>query len=184
MVGKVEIMGRKIEVLLDPGSEVSLLKSSVFKGLWTDSIQVRDSDLTVTQANGQKMELSGMVHLAIKVGGITTWSEDPTDLCQPPLRIFQTQRGHGRNRQSKQPEANVVVTNTIAITSTVSSSHTTLHRTTPGPYWGIEKTEEHESDGENNCNWSFWYSHQRIGTRTGGLGNKWTKGDHPNYRII
>ena len=32
MVCKVEIMGRKIEVLLDSGLEVSLLKSSVFKG--------------------------------------------------------------------------------------------------------------------------------------------------------
>ena len=28
----------------------------------TDSIQVRDSDLIVTQANGQNMELSSMVH--------------------------------------------------------------------------------------------------------------------------
>ena len=61
-------MGRKREVLLDSGSEVSLLKSSVF-------IRVRDSDLTVTQANGQKMELSGMVHLAIKVGSNSTWSK-------------------------------------------------------------------------------------------------------------
>ena len=50
MVCKVEIMGRKIEVLQDSGSEVSLLKSSVFKDLKTDSIRVRDSDLTVTQA--------------------------------------------------------------------------------------------------------------------------------------
>ena len=75
MVCKVKIIGRKIEVLLDSRSEVSLLKSSVFKDLWTDSIQVRDSDLTVTQANRQKMELSGMVHLAIKVGGIINWSK-------------------------------------------------------------------------------------------------------------
>ena len=51
MVFKVEIMGSKIEVLLDSGSEVSLLKSSLFKDLRTDSIRVRDSDLTVTQAN-------------------------------------------------------------------------------------------------------------------------------------
>ena len=75
MVCKVEIMGRKIDVLLDSGSEVSLLKSSVFKDPRTDSLRVRDSDLTVTQANGQKMELSSMVHLAIKVGGIETWSK-------------------------------------------------------------------------------------------------------------
>ena len=75
MVCKVEITGRKIEVLLDSGSEVSLLKSSVLKDLRTDSIRVRDSDLTVTPANGQKMKLSGMVDLAIKVGGIKTWSK-------------------------------------------------------------------------------------------------------------
>ena len=75
MVCKVEIMGRKIKVLLDSGSEVSLLKSRVFKDLKTDSIRVRDSDLTVTQANGQKMELSGMLHLPIKLGGIETWSK-------------------------------------------------------------------------------------------------------------
>ena len=77
MVCKVEIMGRKIEVLLDSWSEVSLLKSSVLKDLKTDSIWVKDSDLTAVQANGQKMEFSGMVHLAIKVGGLTTeklWS--------------------------------------------------------------------------------------------------------------
>ena len=68
-------MGMKIEVLLDSGSGVSLLKSSLFKDLRTDSIRVRDSDLTVAQANGQKMELSGMVHLLIKRRGIETWSK-------------------------------------------------------------------------------------------------------------
>ena len=66
-------MGWKIEVLLHSGSEISLLKSSVLKDLRTDSIRVRDSDLTVTPANGQKMELSAMVHLPIQVGGIKTW---------------------------------------------------------------------------------------------------------------
>ena len=48
----------------------------------------------------------------------------------------------------------------------------------------LKKNEEHESDGDTNCNWSSWYCHQRIGTRTGGLGRKRTSGDHPNYRII
>ena len=32
----------------------------------------------------------------------------------------------------------------------------------------IEKTMEHESDDYTNCNWCFWYSHQRIGSRTEG----------------
>ena len=30
----------------------------------------------------------------------------------------------------------------------------------------------------------FWYSHQRINKRTGGLGGRRTSGDHPNYYII
>ena len=29
-----------------------------------------------------------------------------------------------------------------------------------------------------------WYSHQKIGIRTVGLGNKRTSGDHPNYSIV
>ena len=37
---------------------------------------------------------------------------------------------------------------------------------------------EHKSDVDTNCN-----SHQRIGTGTGGLGNK-RSGGHPNYNII
>ena len=44
----------------------------------------------------------------------------------------------------------------------------------PGPCLVIEKTVEQESDSYINCNWSSWYSHQRIGTRTGGLGNNRT----------
>ena len=43
---------------------------------------------------------------------------------------------------------------------------------------------EHESDSDTKCNWCNWYSHQRIGTKTGGLGNKRMSGDHPNDRII
>ena len=39
-------------------------------------------------------------------------------------------------------------------------------------------------DGDNNCNWCAWYSHQRIDKGTGGFGNKRTSGDHPNYSII
>ena len=33
---------------------------------------------------------------------------------------------------------------------------------------------EHESDGDTNCHWCARYSHQRIGTGTGGLRNKRT----------
>ena len=42
---------------------------------------------------------------------------------------------------------------------------------------------EHESDSDTNCNWCTWYSHKKIGSRTGGLVNKKTSRDHPNYSI-
>ena len=43
---------------------------------------------------------------------------------------------------------------------------------------------EHEGDNYTNCDWCFWYSHQRIIKGTGGLGS-WRMGeDHPNYSII
>ena len=47
-----------------------------------------------------------------------------------------------------------------------------------------KKTVEHESDDYINCNRCSWYSHQRIDTRIGGLGNKKTSEDHSNCRII
>ena len=43
---------------------------------------------------------------------------------------------------------------------------------------GIEKTVEYEIDGYTNCNWCSKFSHQRIGTRTVGLGNKRTSGEY------
>ena len=39
-------------------------------------------------------------------------------------------------------------------------------------------------DVYTNCNWCFWYSHQRIYKGTGWLGNMKTSGDHPKYWII
>ena len=48
----------------------------------------------------------------------------------------------------------------------------------------IKKTMELESDSDTNCNLRTRYSHQRIGTETGGLGNKRKSGDHPNYSIF
>ena len=41
-----------------------------------------------------------------------------------------------------------------------------------------------ESDDYTNCNWRVRYNHQMIGTRTGGLENKRTNGDHSNHSII
>ena len=43
---------------------------------------------------------------------------------------------------------------------------------------------EHESDVYTNCNCSSWHSHRRIIKETGGLENKRTSGDPPNYYII
>ena len=43
---------------------------------------------------------------------------------------------------------------------------------------------EHESYGDNNHIWCAWYCHQRFGIGNGGLGNKRTRGDHPNYSIV
>ena len=43
---------------------------------------------------------------------------------------------------------------------------------------------EHEGDSYTNRNWYFWFNHQRIIKRTGGIGNRRTIGDHPNDSII
>ena len=51
-------------------------------------------------------------------------------------------------------------------------------------HYGIEKAVEQENDDNTNCNWCSCYSHQRVSTRAGGVGNKRTSGDHPNYCII
>ena len=55
--------------------------------------------------------------------------------------------------------------------------------------WELEKKKqkqivEHESDGHTNCRWCSWYSHQRIVTMAGRLGNKRTCGDNPNNRTV
>ena len=47
-----------------------------------------------------------------------------------------------------------------------------------------KKTMERESGGDTNCNWFALYSHQKICTRTGRVGNKRTSGDHPNYNLF
>ena len=49
---------------------------------------------------------------------------------------------------------------------------------------GSWKTVEHKSNVYTNYNWCFWYSHRRIIKGTGGLGNKRTSRDHPNYYTI
>ena len=46
------------------------------------------------------------------------------------------------------------------------------------------KNVKHESDVYTDCDWCYWYCHQRIDKRTGELGTKKTSTDHPNYSII
>lgn len=75
MVCKVEIKGRQVEVLIDSGSEVSLLKTTAFEEFETDIRRLKNSHLTSIQANRQKMELTRMVHLPIEAGEIKNWSK-------------------------------------------------------------------------------------------------------------
>ena len=42
---------------------------------------------------------------------------------------------------------------------------------------------KHKSDDYTNYNVCVRHNHQRMGTGTGGLENKRTSRDHPNYRI-
>ena len=48
----------------------------------------------------------------------------------------------------------------------------------------MEKTVEHASEDDTNCNWCSSYNHPRIGIATRGIGNMWASRDHPNYSII
>ena len=48
----------------------------------------------------------------------------------------------------------------------------------------LKKTLEHENDGNSNCNWNTKHGHQRIGTGTGGLGNRSTSRDLPGFSIV
>ena len=47
-----------------------------------------------------------------------------------------------------------------------------------------KKQLEHETDGVTNCNWRTRYYPQRIGTGTGGLGDKRMGGEYPNDSIV
>ena len=50
--------------------------------------------------------------------------------------------------------------------------------------WEIKKSMEREGDGDANCSWGAWYSHQMFGKGTGELGNGRTSEDHQNCWII
>ena len=48
----------------------------------------------------------------------------------------------------------------------------------------LKNTIEHASDDGTSLNLFSWYNHQRRDSRTGGHGNKKTRGDQSNYSII
>ena len=48
----------------------------------------------------------------------------------------------------------------------------------------LKKLWNMKSDCDTNCNLCARHSQQRIGTGTGGLGNKRTSWNHPNYNIV
>ena len=48
----------------------------------------------------------------------------------------------------------------------------------------LKITMEHENENYNDCDWRFWYSHQKIIKGTGGLENKRTGRDHSTDYII
>ena len=50
--------------------------------------------------------------------------------------------------------------------------------------WNWKKSMVYESDGHTICSWHAWYSHQRIGTGSGGLGNERMSRDHLNFSIV
>ena len=43
---------------------------------------------------------------------------------------------------------------------------------------------EHEHDSDTNCNCCAWNDPQSIGKGTRRLGNKRTRGNHPDYSIV
>ena len=47
----------------------------------------------------------------------------------------------------------------------------------------LNKTMEHESDGDTNCNWYTWNDSQRLGKRTGRVGNWRTRNNSLNNSI-
>ena len=51
----------------------------------------------------------------------------------------------------------------------------------PGPCLRIEKTEEHKSDRDTNCNRCSWNSYQTIGKRTGGPSEQQDYWARPEY---
>ena len=47
-----------------------------------------------------------------------------------------------------------------------------------------KQTMEHESGSDTTCNRRARYNHERISTRTGGLGNKRTSGDYQTTTLL
>ena len=46
-----------------------------------------------------------------------------------------------------------------------------------------KKSMQHEGDSNTSCNWRTWNGPQRLGKKTGRVGNRKTNRGHPNYSI-
>ena len=47
----------------------------------------------------------------------------------------------------------------------------------------MKNSQRVNNNNNNNSDWCSWHSHQKFDKGAGGLGNKRTSGDHPNYCI-
>ena len=53
-----------------------------------------------------------------------------------------------------------------------------------GPCQRIEKPVEHEGNNDTNCHRSTWNGLQRLGKKTGGIGNQRKNQDHLDHSIV
>ena len=75
IICKVQIEKKEIEALIDAGSEVSLMKLATCEELKLVIDSLEESDLIITQANGQEMQLKGIYWLPVEIWGMSTWSK-------------------------------------------------------------------------------------------------------------
>ena len=75
MICKVRVGKKEVEALIDTGSEVSLMKLATCEELKLVIGSLEESDLIITQANGQEMPLKGMCWLPVEIEGMSTWSK-------------------------------------------------------------------------------------------------------------
>ena len=102
--------------------------------------------------------------------------------AQIPLRFWdtygspnlgQTTRTYNNQQQQKREVSDLwTLLSRLTIEQNWKKAERKIYTWTLLENW--KKTMDHESDGDSNCHWFSWYSHQRICTGTGGLENKRT----------